>query len=155
MKLLSTLALGLTALTVLAGAAEIAAVPFTTGPNRFLPGDSVVIDEVLASSPRFEAGNRIRVRGHCRLLSHPQARLSIPVTEDGGTGIRAVDPSASRKIAAGAEAFELTCEIPAAGALHVTLYTVAGRPFGGIYFGTAEQMKRIAHWTVSDCESAR
>ncbi len=154
MRLLSTLVLGLATLTAVAGAAGIAAVPFATGPSRFLPGDALVIDEVVASSPRFEPGDRIRVRGHYRLQSHPQARLSLLVTEEAGAGTRAVVPAASRKVAAGADTFDLSCEIRAAGVLHVTLYSSAGRPFGGQYFGTAEQMKRIAHWSLSDYEAA-
>ncbi len=46
--------------------------------------------------------------------------------------------------------FELKITIKHRGALHVTMYDPqSGKPFGGTYFGTVDQMKAIAHWDVN------
>jgi hypothetical protein len=46
--------------------------------------------------------------------------------------------------------FVLRITIKHRGPLHVTMYDPkTGRPFGGTYFGTAEQMKKIANWDVA------
>jgi hypothetical protein len=47
------------------------------------------------------------------------------------------------------ETFELKTTIKHRGLLHVTLYDArSGKPFGGTYFGTADQMRSIAGWDV-------
>ena len=45
--------------------------------------------------------------------------------------------------------FELPETLRCEGYLHVTLYSVPeGKAVGGLYFGTAQQMKEIEHWNV-------
>jgi hypothetical protein len=52
-------------------------------------------------------------------------------------------------VSKGLTTFEVKTTIKHEGALHVTLYdTKSGKPFGGTYFGTPEQMKQIAAWDV-------
>jgi hypothetical protein len=48
----------------------------------------------------------------------------------------------------GLGAFELKATIKHRGVLHLTLYDKSGRPFGGVYFGTTAQMKRIEEWSL-------
>lgn len=61
-------------------AAEVTNVPFELGKQHFQPGDSIVIEQVLATSPKLTVGDKVVVRGHYRLASAAKAALGLWVT---------------------------------------------------------------------------
>lgn len=125
---------------------------FVLGQFKFLEGDSIVIDEVLSTSPKLSVGDRVVVRGHYRLKHRDEAKLSLFVTTREQVSV-AVVKDQTMAVRQGSGSFELACEIRNEGALHVSFYSVtSGRPFGGVYFGTEEQMQRIARMSLSDYE---
>ena len=58
------------------------------------------------------------------------------------------DPPQTLEVKRGKSEFELKLTIAHRGALHLTLYDKSGRPFGGVYFGTAAQMRQIQDWSL-------
>jgi len=102
------------------------------GPKAYRVGDVIEITDVVATSPRLEQGDSVTVRGRFHLKSCESARLCLFLTSTKGDG-----------------EFLLKSTIRNQGTLHVTFYDAAtGKPFGGTYFGTKEQMKAIAHRSV-------
>jgi hypothetical protein len=122
---------------VASASAELSSVAFVIGKQQFKPGDSIVIDQVLATSPRLNVGDKVVVRGHYQLASAPKANLGLFVThrthaDTDGTTKSQLSPAES----AGGS-FELSCEIAYEGDIHVSFYPVpAGESFGGVYFTT-------------------
>jgi hypothetical protein len=82
------------------------------------------------------------------LASQEQARLCLYLTQTGSTGQGETDPSQEVQVKRGLGQFELKATVKHRGVLHVTLYNQSGRPFGGVYFGTPAQMKRIEGWSL-------
>jgi hypothetical protein len=124
-------------------------VPTMLGPKAFLDGDVIEITDVQATSPRLEQGDTVTVRGRYRLASHENAQLALYLTQTESGSPTETDPTQVVEVDGLRGKFELKTTIAHRGALHVTFYELeSGRPFGGVYFGTAEQMKRIADWDV-------
>jgi hypothetical protein len=122
----------------------------TLGPKAYREGDVVEITGVTATSPHLEQGDSVTVRGRVRLQSHPTADLSLYLTQTEGNGNEETDPAQVVRVSAGLHDFVLKTTIRHRGVLHVTLYDPGtGKPIGGTYFGTADQMKKIAKWDVS------
>lgn len=124
------------------------AVPTVLGPRAFRDGDAIEITGVWANSPRLGPGGSITVRGRVRLASRDQAQLGLYVTQTSGDRKEAVDRSQVVQVKRGQGKFELQVKIKHRGVLHLTLYDDLGRPIGGVYFGTAEQMKQIEGWSL-------
>ena len=126
---------------------------FVLGQSKFLAGDRIVIDEVWSTSPKFSVGDKVLVRGHYTLSSRDDATLSLFVTTFEQVSV-AVGKDQTLSVHSGSGSFEVSCEIRNEGTLHVSFYSAdSGRPFGGIYFGTKEQMKRIAGISLSNYEN--
>ncbi|HUR56127.1 MAG TPA: hypothetical protein VM029_00350 [Opitutaceae bacterium] len=115
---------------------RVSAAPFTTWRAQFDGGDSITIQEVLASSSEMQPGDVVLVRGQYTLQSRAQALLMISLTVNAPGAWEPVSPSSRREISAGSGTFELAYEIRQPGALHVTFYGTgsSGASFGGIYF---------------------
>jgi RNA polymerase sigma factor (sigma-70 family) len=125
------------------GAPAQPAVTPVLGPKAFRDGDVIEITGVRSTSEKFEQGDTVTVRGRVRLATENQAQVSLFVTQTEGDGHEEIDPAQTMTVKRGNSDFELKTTIKHRGYLHVTLYDHAGRSFGGVYFGTAEQMKRI------------
>ena len=121
----------------------------TVGVNSFRDGDSITIMEVKATSPDLKNGDKVIVKGYYTLASEPEASLCLFATATTGSGIGPIRPGQTIGITKGAGPFELFETLDCDGYLHVTFYSVpGGKPFGGLYFGTAKQMEEIKHWDV-------
>ena len=119
------------------------------GPKAFRDGGVIEILDVRATSSKLEQGDSLTVRGRFRLESHEDAQLSLYLTQTEGDGKEEVDPAQTVRVAKGRGEFELKITIKHRGALHVTYYDrKSGKPFGGVYFGTREQMKQVEKWDV-------
>jgi hypothetical protein len=119
------------------------------GPKAYRDGDVIEFTNVTATSPRLEQGDTVTVRGRVRLDSQDAASLSLFLTQTEGDGKEEVDSTQTVRVSKGITEFELKATIKHRGYLHVTMYDLtSGKPIGGAYFGTAEQMKRIADWNV-------
>jgi hypothetical protein len=124
-------------------------VPYTVGVRYFRDGDSISITDVKATSSDLRSGNKVLVKGYYTLASSPQASLCLYATATEGSGTSEVNPKQRINITKGKGEFELSETLPYDGYLHLTFYSIpAGKPFGGMYFGTAKQMKEIEHWDV-------
>ena len=136
MKTLLCLLAGLCLTACIASAGtELSSVSFVVGKQDFKAGDAIVIDQVLATSPKFEVGAKVVVRGHYRLASAIKANLGLLITHRSPAGL---DPSAQPQLALVDKAsgtFELSCEITYPGDFHVSFYpATGGESFGGVYF---------------------
>ena len=121
----------------------------TGGVKFFKDGDSITITEVKATSPDLKTGNKVIVKGRYTLSSKSKASLSLFATDKKGPGKGEIRPEQKIDISAGQGEFELSTTLEYDGYLHVTFYSIAkGKPFGGLYFGTAKQMEEIKHWDV-------
>jgi hypothetical protein len=130
-------------------------VPATVGVKFFQNGDSLTITEVKATSPDLRNGDKVIVKGRYTLASRPKASLCLFATATKGSGKSEVRPGQKIGITEGQAEFELSETLDCDGYLHVTFYSVPeGRPFGGLYFGTAKQMEKIKHWDVRSWYSA-
>ncbi len=138
MKTLRRLLFGvcLTTACIATASAEFTSVPFVTGRQQFKAGDGIVIDQVLATSPKLGIGTKVVVRGHYQLSSANEARLGLFVTHEGrSSDVDSVTPSQTARVSNATGAFELSCAISEAGSLHVSFYPVpTGEAFGGVYF---------------------
>ena len=93
-------------------------------------------------------GDKVLVKGYYTLTSKPKASLSLFATATKGPGRSPIQPEQTMAITEGQGQFELSETLNCDGYLHVTFYSDGGRPFGGFYFGTAQQMNEIRHWDV-------
>ena len=67
-----------------------------------------------------------------------------------GSGKSKTDKTQRVRVSKGNGEFELKTTIRCKGALHLTFYRSSnGKPFGGVYFGTPEQMKSIEKMSVA------
>ncbi|MCG2660577.1 MAG: hypothetical protein L6437_10075 [Kiritimatiellae bacterium] len=123
----------------------------TQGVKKFATGDSITIAEVSSEKGTLAAGDTITVKGTYTLASQKKAHLLLSVTQDAakvslpeqGKG------SAHKTINAGTGEYEMTISFSQKGWLHLGLYNPeTGKPFGQLYFGTKEQMDKIAHWNL-------
>ena len=129
--------------------AELQDVGYKVGPQLFRDGDSIEIKEVKASSSSFEIGETVTVRGNYTLESHPDAKISIFVTQTEGDGKSEILPGQQLRIKEGNREFELSVKIQHEGYLHITFYpSDGGSGFGGVYFGKSKQMQEIKDWTL-------
>jgi hypothetical protein len=119
------------------------------GPKAFRDGDVIEITDVTATSAKLEQGDTVTVRGRVRLDSRSAATLSLYLTQTEGDGLEETDAAQLKEIGRGLTTFELKATIKHRGALHLSLYDLqTGKSLGGVYFGTAEQMQKIAGWDV-------
>ena len=127
MKTLLRLVVGLS-LTVCAGSAraELSPLSFIVGKQQFKPGDSIVIDQVLATTSAIEVGAKVVVRGHYQLASSAKARLGLYVTHRSPAGRDAAAPSQSAHVEGASGSFELSCDITYEGDPHVSFYPDSG-----------------------------
>ena len=130
------------------GEPAFAKVPFVSGPKSFRGEDYIVITAVEATSPGLKVGDWVKVKGHYQLTSCAEARLSLFLTQTEPGSSEKVSPRQTNKVSAGTGVFDLQCEVRKPGFLHVSFYPAAnGESFGGVYFGTPDQMKRIKDFT--------
>lgn len=115
------------------------------GPKAYRDGDVVQIMKVTATSARLEQGDTVTVKGRIRLDSTADARLCLYLNQTKGDGLEETDSTQEVLVKRGRTDFELTITIKHQGVLHLTLYrTTDGKPFGGVYFGTTDQMESIS-----------
>lgn len=128
----------------------------TTGVKFFKDSDTIAITEVKATSPDLKTGDKVTVKGRYILSSRPKATLSLFATDTKGPGKQETLPEQKIEITAGKGDFELSITLIYDGYLHVTFYSVPdGKPFGGLYFGTAKQMEEIKNWNIQDWYTAK
>lgn len=110
-------------------------VPFAIYRGSFASGDSITLEKVVATTPRWGPGDTLTVSGHYQLASQPTATLALYVTTR-NSGRTVSDPKQVMRVAAGTGAFELTCVMPEGGGEpHVSYYPSAGGSvMGGVYF---------------------
>lgn len=126
---------------------ELKKVDFVLGPQRFVEGENITIEEVRSELGTLAEGDTVRVKGTYTLASRPKATLGIGVTQRAGELSPTVIPIVH--IQSGTDSFELKYYISCNGHLHVTFYPILGGDrFGTVYFGTESQMKEIAHWDL-------
>ena len=114
---------------------------FVIGPAYFRDGDSIRVDAVECSSPKFAAGDRVVVRGWYDLNSEDGAVLGMFVTPAGAFIKSQLTHRQVMKIPRGVGPFEFEMEVPASGALYVSFFpSHGGHAFGRVYFGTKSQM---------------
>lgn len=119
------------------------------GPKAFLDGDVIKITDVQATSSKLEQGDSVTIRGRFRLESHEEAQLALYLTQTEGDGVEEIDSAQIIQIEQGRGEFKLKATIKRRGVLHLTFYnSQTGNPFGGVYFGTAAQMKQIENWDL-------
>jgi len=143
MKTLLSVAVGLLVAASLAVAAsnEVYSVSLVVGPTHFKDGDSIAVEQVVASSPNLAIGDKVVVRGRYVLKSEESAQLCLYTTTKEPVPIPII-PSQQAQVKKGSGEFELTERMRYPGLLHVSFYRMTdGKRFGSIYFGTDEQMK--------------
>ena len=119
------------------------------GPKAYRDGDVVQIDSILSTSPRLEQGDTVTVKGRVRLGSTSSARLCLYLTQTEGDGLEETDADQVVSVDRGTSKFELAITVKHRGLLHITLYDeTTGKPFGGVYFGTKQQMKSLSQASV-------
>jgi hypothetical protein len=141
MKTLLPLFIGFcVAACVASASAELSSVPFTIGQQQFKAGDSIIIEQVLATSPRFGIGDKVVVRGRYKLASAVSASLGLFVTHESSAGPDSISQSQMTHVNSTAGSFELSCEIKYPGTIHVSFYSdLGGESFGGVYFSSNAQ----------------
>ena len=137
MKKLSVLLAGICFATLVGYAAVgLREIQFKITSQQFEAGDSIVVEQVIATSPELKIGDKVMVRGRYSLRSRQQAALGFFLTTEGLSEPTPVSPKQKKEIAAGTGTFELEHVVPADGALHVSFYpSPNGSSFGGVYFG--------------------
>ena len=119
-------------------AADLLPVGFRITSQDFEPGDSIIIEEVLATSPQMKVGDTIIVRGKYHLESKLKATLGFFLTTKEPSGATQVEPYQRQNVDEASGSFELKHVVPAEGRLHVSFYPrLGGSSFGGVYFGPA------------------
>ena len=131
----------------------------TFGPQAFRKGDRIEITEVKSTSHDLKLGDIVTVKGKGILKSFETANLCLYLTsknkpKDGTANLIPNGPWVRSKIVSEGEfEFELATTVTDNGYLHLTFYgekgAKTGKPLGGVYFGTKEQMDAIKEWDVS------
>ena len=144
MKTLPRFVFALVFTSVVAWAATMTVVPVKLGLQRFEDGDSIVIEEVRATSPRMDVGDTVVVRGRYRLISEEKATLAVSLTRTQSREPMRVSPRASTEIKRGWGDFEVSIDVQKIGCLHLTFNRLPDRKaIGTVYFGTPEQLDRV------------
>jgi len=124
----------------------------TQGVKKFAAGDSITITEVSSEKGTLAACDTITVKGTYTIASQKNARLLLSVTQDttkAPPSEQQSKGSAHKTIEAGTGKYEMTINISQEGWLHLGFYNPeTGKPFGQLYFGTKEQMDKIANWNL-------
>ena len=119
--------------TLIAYAVTPSPIVFQITSQQFEPGDSILIQEVLATSPALRVGDTVIVRGQYHLKSRAEASLGFFLTTKGPSGSTRVSPEQRALIRAGSGTFELKHVVPSEGRLHVSFYPrPSGSSFGGV-----------------------
>lgn len=119
------------------------------GPKSFRDGDVIRIDSVESTSTSLEIGDQAIVRGKYRLDSQDEARLALFLTQTEGNGIEETDSDQIVAAKRGWHDFTASITIKHKGFLHLTFYdNLTGSPFGGVYFGTPDQISTDAPVSV-------
>ena len=119
------------------------------GPKAYRDGDVIQVTDVVSTSARLEQGDTVTVKGRVRLDSDSDARLCLYLTQAEGDGLEEAEATQEATLKRGLTTFELKTTIKHRGVLHLTLYrSTNGKPFGGVYFGTSEQMQGISDASV-------
>ena len=136
-------------------------VEFVTGPSTYRDGDWIEITEVRSTSPDLKVGDFVFVKGKGHLESFDSVRLCLYTTSvDKSDDAKAnpiaalLGPLVNEKLVENGEfEFELSTKVTQKGYQHLTFYKAAGakagKPLGGVYFGTNEQMNAIKELDVS------
>ena len=132
-------------------AENVSTVPFELGPQHFSGGDSIVIEQVQASSPLLAVGDKVTVRGRYVLKSQDKAQLCLYLSTSEAVGAEPVVSTQRVELQKGSGVFELTEVINHSGHLHLSFYPKqAGHRFGTVYFGTTQQMQEIRTLRLDD-----
>jgi hypothetical protein len=152
MRTLLGLAAGLLASAQIGFAAEdVSTVPYELGPQHFSGGDSIVIEQVVASSPLLAVGDKVTVRGRYVLKSQDKAKLCLYLATSQAVGPEPIVSTQRIEIQRGSGSFELAEVVKHPGHLHLSFYPIhAGRRIGTVYFGTAQQMQEIRTMKLDD-----
>ncbi len=119
------------------------------GPKAYRDGDIVQIIGVTSTPDRLEQGDTVTVTGRVRLDTADEAKRCFYLTQTKGDGREQTDATQEVAVRRGLSAFELTTTIKHQGVLHLTLYrTTTKKPFGGVYFGTADQLQSPSESSV-------
>jgi hypothetical protein len=133
------------------GAEKVSTVPFELGPQHFSGGNSIVIDQVAASSPLLGVGDMVTVRGRYVLSSKDKSQLCLYLATSDTVGAEPVLSTQKMDVAKGSGTFELTEVVKHPGHLHLSFYPIpAGRRLGTVYFGTSQQMQDITNLKITD-----
>ena len=152
---MKTVLRGVLSLVVAASLASAASdsvsdVSLVVGPTHFNDGDSIVIEQVEATSPNLAVGDKVVVRGRYVLKSEEKAQLCLYVTTKEPVS-EPVIPTQQTEVKNGSAEFELTVQVRHPGFLHVSFYRISdGKRFGSIYFGTEQQMKECSSKVALD-----
>lgn len=153
-NLLLTLDLLATGLGFAAVSTEIVTVKL--GPKTFRDGDAIRIDSVESTSPNLEPGDRVTVRGKYRLDSQDDAKLALFLTQTEGDGIEETDSTQLVEAKRGWHDFTASITIKHRGQLHLTFYdNSTGAPFGGVYFGTPDQIANANPASIDHYQTER
>ena len=118
-------------------------VPIKLGSKRFLDGDAIRIDSVTSTSTGLAPGDTVTVTGKYRLESYEHAILALYLTQTEGDVVEETDPTQTIKAKRGWHDFTSVITVKHRGLLHLTFYDhTSGKPFGGVYFGTPDQIAR-------------
>src|SRR5450432_1683080 len=108
MKKLSVMLLGICFLALVGFAATgLSAIQFKITSQQYEAGDSIIVDQVLATSSVLKVGDTVVVRGRYFLQSKPQATLGFFLTTKGPSEPTPVSPKQKKEIVAGSGTFEL------------------------------------------------
>jgi hypothetical protein len=145
MKNIPLLILALVVSTCLRAATpQLMPVSVELGLQKFVKGDTIVIHEVLATSPQMDVGDTVVVRGHYVLQSQERANLGLSLTQIRNPEPTKISPAANTTATSGHGDFELTFQVNHVGCLHLTFSSLPQRKsFGTVYFGTPEQLERV------------
>ena len=123
-------------------------VDFVLGPNKYAnKEDKITIEEVRSELGTLAKGDTVTVKGTYTLASHAKATLLLSVNHKS----REVQKTPSIQVQEGTRPFELKIPIECDGYLHMGFFSLqSGGSFGNLLFGTKEQMKEVANWTLED-----
>ncbi|MES2694765.1 MAG: hypothetical protein V4773_14935 [Verrucomicrobiota bacterium] len=145
MKITPVIGFGLLLTAVIAFAAQaVAPIPAALGPAEFTDGDSIVIEEILGTSPAMEIGDRVLVRGRYTLASQAEAKLGLSLTRTQVKVPVPILPGSNKRVAKGSGKFELVYDVSQIGCLRAGFSSLEdGKSFGTVFFGTPEQLARV------------
>lgn len=137
-KLLLGLVLPPILASFLHGAAALSSIPFSTSQAQFAPGDSITVQEVLASSPNLGLGDSFIVRGTYTLQSQSSAIMGISLTTREPVGVPS-QATARKEVAGGTGTFEMQYTVQFEGTIYIAFTpTAGGSSFGRIYVSGAQ-----------------